>query len=58
MAFTDTTDGGITRHLPQGLDAVGEQQGFATHAGGDEGGLATSVTTTYYYNIIFIKYLH
>jgi hypothetical protein len=44
--------------LPQGLDAVGEQQGFATHAGSGEGGLGTGVTTTHYYNIIFINDLH
>jgi len=37
---------------------MGEQQGFAAHAGSHEGGLGTSMSTTYYYNIIFIKYLH
>jgi hypothetical protein len=58
MTFSYTPYGGITRHLPQGLDAVGEQEGCAAHAGGGEGSLRTSMAPANYYNIIFIKYLH
>lgn len=58
MAFSYTPDGGVARHLPQGFDAVGEQEGCAAHAGGSERGLGTSMAPANYYNIIFIKYLH
>jgi hypothetical protein len=58
MALADTPDGGVTRHLPQGLHAVSEQQGFATHAGSGKGCLSTSVPTANYYNVIFISNLH
>jgi hypothetical protein len=44
--------------LPQGLDAVSKQQGFATHTSSDEGGLSSGVPTSNYYNIIFINSLH
>jgi hypothetical protein len=55
MSFSDSTEGRVTRHLPQGLDAVGEQQRFAAHAGSHESGLGTSMSATNYNNIIFIN---
>jgi hypothetical protein len=32
------------------------QQGFATHIGGSSSGFATCVTSTYNYNIVFLKH--
>jgi hypothetical protein len=30
VPFTDSTNRGVTRHLPKGFDAVGQQQGVGT----------------------------
>jgi hypothetical protein len=32
VAFADTTNGRVAAHLTQGLDVVGQQKRFATHA--------------------------
>ncbi len=39
VAFTDTADGRIARHLPQGIDTVGQQQGTGAHTRGRQGSL-------------------
>ncbi len=42
--------------LPQGLDVVGEQQGFAAHAGSGQGGLGASMATADNDHIKFLGY--
>ena len=37
--FADTPDGRIARHLPQGIDTVGQQQGIGAHTRGRQGSL-------------------
>src|SRR6267378_2298592 len=46
VAFADAADRGIARHLPQRLDAVGQQEGAGTHAGSSKRGLGASVAAT------------
>ena len=58
MSFSDTAQGGIARHLPKGIEAVGQQQGAASHAGGGKRCLGTRMSSTNDYNIIFINELH
>jgi hypothetical protein len=58
MAFSDTADGRVARHLPQGVEAVGQEQGCTTHAGGGKRCLGPGVSSTYDNNIIFISDLH
>lgn len=57
MTLSYAADGGITGHLPQGVKAVGKQQGLAAHARGGKGSLGAGVTATYNNNIIFFKHL-
>ena len=45
MAFADTADGWVARHLAQRLNVMREQQSLLPHAGGSEGSLGTGVTT-------------
>ena len=45
MTLANAADRGVAAHLPQGLDVVGQEQGFATHASGCQGGLRPGVTT-------------
>ncbi len=46
MAFADTAHGRIAAHLPQRLDALGEQQRLRAHARGGEGRFSAGVTAT------------
>ena len=43
MSFADAADGRVAGHLPERLDAMGEQQGRAAHAGSGERGLGSCV---------------
>ena len=43
VAFADAADGRIARHLPQGIDTVGQQQGTHTHARGGQGSLCAGM---------------
>ena len=58
MPLADAADRRIARHLPQGLDAVGQQQGAAAHAGAGERGLGAGMATANHNYIIFINHLH
>src|SRR5690349_13781827 len=44
MAFGQTTDRRITRHLADGIEVGGEEECFATHPGAGQRGLNPSVT--------------
>ena len=48
VPFADAADGGVARHLPQGFDAVGQQQGVAAHARSRERGLGPGVAASDY----------
>ena len=39
VPFADTPDGRVARHLPQGIDTVGQQQGIGAHTRGRQGSL-------------------
>jgi len=43
MALADAADRGIAAHLPQGLDALSQQQRARTHARGSQRGLCAGV---------------
>jgi hypothetical protein len=58
MTFSNSADGRVAGHLAQGVEAVGQQQGLAAHAGGSERGFGAGMTTAYDNNIIFFKDLH
>jgi hypothetical protein len=58
MTFSDTADGRVARHLPQGVEAVGQEQGRTTHTGGGKRRLGPRVSPADYNNIIFINDLH
>ncbi|MFT5220879.1 MAG: hypothetical protein ACI87H_003022, partial [Gammaproteobacteria bacterium] len=44
--FTDSADRGVTGHLPEGVDIVGEQKRAHTHARSGKRSLGTGMTTT------------
>jgi hypothetical protein len=46
VALADPTDRRVAGHLPQGLDAVRQQQRAPAHAGGGERGLGAGVAAT------------
>ena len=56
MALANAANAGVAAHLPQGLDVVGEQQGFAAHAGSGQGGLGASMATADNDHIKFLGY--
>ena len=58
MAFADTADGGVTAHLPQCLNVVRQEQGFAAHAGAGQCGLGASVAATDDDNVKFLGIVH
>jgi hypothetical protein len=58
MSFSYAPYGWIAGHLPQGIEAVGQEQGFAAHARGGKGSLGAGMATTNYNYIIFINDLH
>ena len=43
VSLADAPDRGIAAHLPQGLDALGDQQRARTHARGSQGGLGAGM---------------
>ena len=58
VAFADTADGRVATHLPQRLDVVRQEQGFAAHAGAGQCGLGASVATTDDDNVKFLGIVH
>jgi hypothetical protein len=58
MAFSDTADRRIARHLPQGVEAVGQEQGRTSHTGSGKCRFGPGMPSTDYDNIIFISDLH
>jgi len=46
VTFADAADRGIARHLPQRLDAMGQQESAATHTGGKPARPQCSVAAT------------
>ena len=58
MALANAANAGVAAHLPQGLDVVGEQQGFAAHAGSGQGGLGASMATADNDHIKFLGVQH
>ncbi len=57
MPLADAADRRVARHLPQGLDAVGEEQGAAAQPGAGERRLGAGVATTDNNYIIYINHL-
>ena len=58
MALTNTADGGIARHLPQGFDVVRQQHGFLAHARAGERSLGTRMTPAYNHYIKDLRKVH
>jgi len=58
MAFADTTYGRVATHLPQRLDVVRQQEGFAAHAGAGQCGLGAGVATADDDDIKFLGIVH
>jgi hypothetical protein len=48
VTFADAPDGRIAAHLPERLDALGDQQRARTHPGRREGGLGAGVTAAHH----------
>jgi hypothetical protein len=56
VAFGDSSDGGIARHLRDEIDVEREERGLETHAGCGHGSLASGVAgADYYYVEMFIE---
>ena len=51
MAFADAADGGIARHLAEGVDILGEEQNARAGAVGGEGGFEPGMTAAHDKNI-------
>ncbi|BBI54925.1 hypothetical protein HORIV_73460 [Vreelandella olivaria] len=45
MAFANPANGGITRHLAQSFDVMGEQQGLTAHASRGQCGFSSRMAT-------------
>jgi hypothetical protein len=58
MAFADTANRGVAAHLPQRLDVVRQEQGFAAHAGAGQCGLSASVAATDDDDVKFLGIVH
>jgi hypothetical protein len=58
MSLANAADGGIARHLTEGLDAVREQERLGAHACGDEGSLGAGVPATHYDDVELDWVLH
>jgi len=58
MPFTDASNRGITGHLAQSFDAMGQQQSPLTHTGSGERGFGPGVTAFHYDYIEFINERH
>ena len=48
VPFADTAEGRVAAHLAEGLDALGQQQSLAAHAGGRQGGLGAGMAATHH----------
>jgi hypothetical protein len=57
VALADAPDRGIAGHLTQGFDAVGQQQGTASHARTGQRRLGTGMAATDYDYIKFFRIL-
>jgi hypothetical protein len=51
MPLAHPANRGVTRHLPKGLEAVGQQQGLSTRTGRGKGCLGTGMATTHHNHI-------
>jgi hypothetical protein len=58
MPLTDAADRGITRHLPQGLDVLGQQQGSLAHARRDQRRFGACMATADDNNVKFCWKVH
>jgi hypothetical protein len=58
VTLTDTANRGVAAHLPQRLDVVRQQQGFAAHAGAGECSLGASVASADNDDIKFLGVIH
>src|SRR5690242_17550222 len=58
MPLADAADGRVARHLPQRLDAVGEEQGTASHPRRSKRGLGASVAAADHDDVEFGWELH
>ena len=58
VAFADTANGRVAAHLPQRLDVVRQEQGFAAHAGAGQCGLGASVAATDDDDVKFLGVIH
>ena len=58
MAFADAADRGVTRHLPQGFDIVGEQEGLGAHARSGQCRLSTGMAAAHHNYIVFNRIIH
>jgi hypothetical protein len=58
MAFSYASDRRIAGHLPQSIEAVGQQQGLTPHPGSRQGSLGSCMAPAHYNNIIYINGLH
>src|SRR5690554_12073 len=58
MAFANTANSGIARHLPQSFHIVSQQQRATSHAGCCQAGLGASMTTAYHNNVKCFRVMH
>jgi len=58
MPFTDASNRGITGHLAQSFDAMGQQQSPLTHTGSGERRFGPGVTASHYDYIECINECH
>ena len=48
VPLADTAEGRVAAHLAEGLDALGQQQSLAAHAGGRQCGLGAGMAATHH----------
>jgi hypothetical protein len=58
MAFADSTDGWITRHLPDMVEIEGKHQRIAAHTCGGQTGLDSSMASANHDNIVNLCLCH
>ena len=54
VAFADAPYGRVARHLAEGVDTVGQQQGLNSHARGSQGGLGAGMAATDDNDFVFL----
>jgi hypothetical protein len=58
VTFADAADGWVAAHLPEGLDALRQQQRAGTHARRGQGSLGAGVSAAYHDDVEFLRKLH